>query len=318
METIVKYPKKAGVYKLTSKINGKIYIGKAINLQKRLSEHKNSENKEIVNNFIIQKAIKKYGWDSFDVEILELLEDFDKNRDNQKILNMESVYINLLDATNPEIGYNVSKFSRDRTGCSASEETRLKMSMASKGKPKSKEHIERMRISKTGLTRKAHSPEALEKMRQSKIGKKRPPFSEQWKRNIGKGHLGIAMPESTKQKIREANLGREMSDTHKEKLRIINTGKKISEETKEKIRQGNIGNQHTKETKEHLRNVNLGRKMSPEAKEKMSNVQKGNKNASGKRSEETKQKMRESRLAYLKKREELEQLIISRNKNEGT
>ena len=33
--------KSAGIYKLTCSTNGKIYIGKAVNLYKRLNRHKN-------------------------------------------------------------------------------------------------------------------------------------------------------------------------------------------------------------------------------------------------------------------------------------
>lgn len=38
------YPKAAGIYKLTCDNNGKIYIGKSINIRKRLESHKNCKN----------------------------------------------------------------------------------------------------------------------------------------------------------------------------------------------------------------------------------------------------------------------------------
>ena len=37
----VEYPKEAGIYKLTCSDNGKIYIGKAVNLYNRINAHKN-------------------------------------------------------------------------------------------------------------------------------------------------------------------------------------------------------------------------------------------------------------------------------------
>lgn len=54
------------IYKLTNKVNGKIYIGKTERtIKERLDEH-------IRHNYIIvDKAIHKYGIDSFVVEIVD-------------------------------------------------------------------------------------------------------------------------------------------------------------------------------------------------------------------------------------------------------
>jgi group I intron endonuclease len=56
-----------GIYKITNLINNKVYIGKSINLQRRLKEHKSAPN----DNMAIHKAIKKYGVENFLFEILE-------------------------------------------------------------------------------------------------------------------------------------------------------------------------------------------------------------------------------------------------------
>lgn len=304
MGEYIHHPKKAGIYKLICRVNGKIYVGKTVNLRKRLYDHKNSENLENVNNFVIHKAIKKYGWDSFDVEILEIIEDFDKHRDKQKILNIESHYINLLESTNPERGYNICKFSTDRTGLFHSEETKQKISAANKGRKLSKESIEKMRMTKTGVPHKGHSPEALEKMRQSKLGKKRPEFSKEWRENIGKGHRGLKMSEEAKQKISEAHKGKPKSEEAVEKMRQSRIGSKATEETKRKMSESRKGKKISEKQKQILIECNKNRVITEQIRKNMSNAQKGNKNASGRRSEEVKQRMRESRLAYLQKQKE--------------
>jgi group I intron endonuclease len=56
----------AYIYKLTNKINGKCYIGKTVNLVKRLSGHKCDRRSHAP----ILKAINKYGWDNFEYEVL--------------------------------------------------------------------------------------------------------------------------------------------------------------------------------------------------------------------------------------------------------
>lgn len=284
------YPKSAGIYKFTCRDNGKIYIGKSVNLYNRIKNHKKCSHKTIGKCYF-ENALIKYGWSSFDVEILEIIENFDKKMDNKSLLFKESEYINKFDSTNKDKGYNVCKFSNDSTGISKP--------------PRTDSHRRNISLAKRGVSNGPHTKESIEKMRLSKLGKKRPEFSKEWKENIGKGHRGLKMPEEAKQKISAAHKGRPKSKEAVEKMRQSLTGRTLSEEHVEKIRMGNIGKTHSEETKEHLRNINNGRKMSREAREKMSNAQKGNNNASGKRSEETKQKMRASRLAFLEKQRKL-------------
>lgn len=52
---------------ITNKINGKKYIGKSVRIETRFAEHKRAKT-----NMAISKAIREYGSDSFDFEILEL------------------------------------------------------------------------------------------------------------------------------------------------------------------------------------------------------------------------------------------------------
>lgn len=61
------------IYKITNKINGKIYIGQTrMSLNKRWYYHLYNSNKK--NNCVFSKAINKYGKDAFDMEILEVVE----------------------------------------------------------------------------------------------------------------------------------------------------------------------------------------------------------------------------------------------------
>ena len=64
------------IYKCTNQINGKIYIGFTHkSLSRRIIEHKFSA--KIGSNYLLHKAIRKYGIDSFNWECL--YESFDKN-----------------------------------------------------------------------------------------------------------------------------------------------------------------------------------------------------------------------------------------------
>lgn len=56
------------IYKFTNIINSKSYIGKTINFEKRIQEHFKDSQKQ--SELIFHKAIRKYGFENFSVEIL--------------------------------------------------------------------------------------------------------------------------------------------------------------------------------------------------------------------------------------------------------
>lgn len=63
----------AYIYKITNKLNQKMYIGKTdhINPQKRWSEHKSDAKNPNRNHRALYKALNKYGVENFDFEIIE-------------------------------------------------------------------------------------------------------------------------------------------------------------------------------------------------------------------------------------------------------
>jgi group I intron endonuclease len=241
------YSEIAGIYKLTCEVNNKIYIGKANNLSKRLSKHKNTE-KENNPRYYLQNAIIKYGWCSFSVEILETFKDFNPHDAAYKklILDRESYYIELFDSTNKDKGYNICKHSTDNTGRKHSEESKEKMRQAHLGKVFSEEHRKKISLHRKGS--KA-SPEAKINMSLSKKGK---PISKE---------------------VREKRIGKPRSEETKEKLRQFNTGKKMSEEAKEKIRIAATGRIHSKETIEKILLKRKWYKPTEETREKMRQAQ---------------------------------------------
>lgn len=57
-----------GIYKITNQINGKVYIGQSINIERRWRRHKSDvENRD----YPIYRAIRKYGLENFYFEIVE-------------------------------------------------------------------------------------------------------------------------------------------------------------------------------------------------------------------------------------------------------
>lgn len=114
----------SGIYKLTNKINGKIYIGKAINLKNRINDYIYGQHRIKEKPRPIVSAIKKYGWNNFNVEILQSYQKID----NITLLSLETAFIDYFKCLTTQHGYNVCLFGNDRTGTTASQKTKLAIS----------------------------------------------------------------------------------------------------------------------------------------------------------------------------------------------
>ena len=62
-----------GIYKITNKVNKKSYIGQSINIQKRIHQHfwKAICTKDISYHSALHSAIRKYGANNFQTEIIQ-------------------------------------------------------------------------------------------------------------------------------------------------------------------------------------------------------------------------------------------------------
>lgn len=139
------------VYKHTAP-NGKVYIG--ITSVEPLKRWQGGAGYR--HNRYFDAAIKKYGWNNIQHEILE--NDLSANQAEIK----EQHYISKYRSNNRSYGYNLT--SGGEIGKRHSEETKRLISESKKGKPSSRkgEH---------------HTPEAKAKMAESHKGKKMPPES---------------------------------------------------------------------------------------------------------------------------------------------
>lgn len=90
-----------GIYKFVNKINGKIYIGQSNDIQRRIKDHYYKAHNPTGGNYHspLHLAIRKYGWDNFQIEVLEEcnIEELDEK---------EIYYIQLYNSITPN-GYNI-------------------------------------------------------------------------------------------------------------------------------------------------------------------------------------------------------------------
>lgn len=89
-ENLLTIPKTPGIYLFTNLVNGKHYVGQALDLRKRLQHH--------INNFEhnrysapLYKALEKYGLENFDLDVIKILTKV-KDKFIPKVLDHLEVY----------------------------------------------------------------------------------------------------------------------------------------------------------------------------------------------------------------------------------
>ena len=103
-----------GIYKYQNKINGKIYIGQSIDIERRQYNHKSSAYNEKANDYNSQfhQAIRKYGLENFDFEIIAELTPEEYTR--QTLNQLEIFFIKYYDSF--KNGYNATEGGDDAFG----------------------------------------------------------------------------------------------------------------------------------------------------------------------------------------------------------
>lgn len=143
----------SGIYTITNKVNGKLYVGLSNNVYHRFNQHKSDLNHNRHINPYLQNSWNKYGSDAFEFKLLKCCKP-------RYLKRFEKVYIKKFHSSYRENGYNL-----DEGGSGnhiRSDETRRKLSeqkLGEKnpmyGKPLSLEHTLKTSkaMSSTGIFR---------------------------------------------------------------------------------------------------------------------------------------------------------------------
>jgi len=178
------------IYQIRNLVNGKIYVGSATVVEKRLAAHKRMLVRGKHHSVKLQRSWDKHGESVFDFRVVEGV------ADEQMLLQREQVW---LDITNAAIdGYNISKTAGSLLGFKHSQETKKRMSDAKKGVKKSPEHVAKYAEAMRG---RKMTDEQKQKMRDAKIGKKRMPHSAETKAKMSASKKGIKPSELSRAKM---------------------------------------------------------------------------------------------------------------------
>lgn len=227
----------SGIYKILNTSNNHCYVGSALNIESRWSQHKHRLNKGNHHSIHLQNSWNKYGAGVFEFSIIEICFPF-------VLIFREQYWMNEL---KPE--YNILPTAGSRLGAKVSDKTRAKLSAITKAQmtPENREKISKKlkgRIS-TFLGRH-HSDEARAKLSAS---------TNSW----------LADPEN-RAKMSASRKGRIITPEWRAKLSEAGKGRVISPETRAKLSKAAMGNKRTE-----------GYKPTDEVKAKMSARMKGNK-----------------------------------------
>lgn len=207
---------KSGIYKIINQVNGRFYIGSAVNIKKRWRYHIEDLNKGKHGNSHLQKAWSKYGGDNFTFEILEHCELL-------YLISREQYYLDNTGAC--ENGYNICPVAGSKLGTKMPLEAIRKLKEANKG-------------------RKA-TDEARRNMSLARMGRR---VSEETKRKISDSHKGKVPSPETRIKLSIVRKKRVTTDATRLKMSRTRTGMKVvlSDKAKENMKNGAINRKSSK------------------------------------------------------------------------
>lgn len=147
-------------------VNGRIYIGSAINFPRRIGEHTNLLKRNKRHSKYLQNSWNKYGCDKFIFGLIEQVEN------PKNLISREQYWI---DTLKPE--YNICPTAGSRLGSKSTAETKAKISQNNakywKGKSIPEEVKKKMSESSIGCT---HSDATKKKISESTSGENHPMY----------------------------------------------------------------------------------------------------------------------------------------------
>lgn len=209
-----------GIYAIRNTLNGKVYIGSAVNFRRRWWQHTSRLNIENHHSSKLQAAWEKYGAGAFVFEVLEPVS-------KELLIEREQHWIDARAAYGTN-GYNMrpraasslgvkelpeitAKRSAALRGRKLTPEHRAKIAEAGRGQPMSEERRAKISAALSGKKKGALSEETRAKMSAARLGVKRGPMSAEQKAKLSEIHAGRQrgpLSDETKARISAAKIGK--------------------------------------------------------------------------------------------------------------
>lgn len=254
----------SGIYKITHIDSGKVYVGSAVNLKKRLGRHRDDLRNKNHHSTKLQRAWDKHGEDQFAFSVIEYLTDKDQ------LIPREQFWIDSLAAVTN--GYNTVPVAGSSLGHKASPETKERIRRArlgSKATPEAKANMSKFQSIRMS------SPEAKAFIASIHLGRKR---SDETKAKITAGKIGKVVSAEARLNMSTAQKARAPATAEtRAKISAANTGSKRSEETKARMSAAQKALAARPESKAWRSALHSGKTISPEQRAAISAALKGKK-----------------------------------------
>jgi group I intron endonuclease len=193
-----------GIYEIVNTLNGKRYVGSAVNFTARWREHQRQLRGGKHHSRYLQRAWNKHGPDAFEFRQIETCS-------QDQLLVREQF---ALDAMRP--AYNIAKVAGNTLGVRYTKEARLRLSAALKGKmkgrPQSPGHVEARAAQHRGRKR----PESTRlKISAAMAGKKQGQRSEEHRAKLSAALKGRAKSPEHLAALQEGRRRRVYTDAHR-------------------------------------------------------------------------------------------------------
>lgn len=269
---------KSGIYEIVNLVNGKRYVGSAKDFKVRWAKHLGDLRRGRHHSVYLQRSWDQHGEAAFSFKVVELC-------DVSDLIAREQDW---LDNSNPE--YNISPTAGNCTGVKHSEASKLKRSIATKGRKASPESVAKRVGQKRTAEQCARISAALklafERLSpEQKISRAAKIAAANRNRCLGRKQSadliakrsaamrGHVVSEETRQKLSAANKGKAPSAKTMAAAMAANKGVKRSEEFCKKCRDRKA----SEETKKKMSEAQKGRKVSDETRAKIAAAHKGSK-----------------------------------------
>jgi len=210
-------PNFPGIYQIRNIVNGRVYVGSAINIDRRWREHRIMLKRNLHSSIRLQHSWNKHGTTAFIFELLEYVED------RAILVVREQFWMDRLSAAHRERGLNMRPSAKNQLGFKHSPETRARMALAHKGNKHLLGHV--------------HSRETRDKISAAGIGRTGYKHSEDARARMSLWHQAKTLSEEHKSRIANAGRKRKMGMKTRLALRLANLGRKRehSAETRAKM-----------------------------------------------------------------------------------
>jgi group I intron endonuclease len=158
----------SGIYEIRNIVDGKIYIGSAVVIRRRISRHKTDLRGGSHHCSHLQRAWNKYGENCFVFSTLQVIEKI------EELIKNEQKWIDLKKSANADFGYNAAPNAGSALGVKFTPESKAAKAQAMRGKKHTPERCMNMSLAMRG---KRHSVETRIKMSLERKGLKRNPDS---------------------------------------------------------------------------------------------------------------------------------------------